>query len=145
MSNKYYVVAALLLVSFAAGRYLTPVKTEIKTVEVEKKQTNTAQEKHQNTTTVTTEKSDGTKVTETHTTIDTDTQRHATLNREGETQTISTYSGAKTRIQAVVAPNIETRTITYGVDITRNVLGPVTAGVILLTNGTVGVSLGLEF
>lgn len=144
MNNKYLIAGALLL-AFAAGRYLTPTKIEIQTVEVEKKQTETDRDKHKETTTVTTEKPDGSKVTETKTTEDTSTTRSTNQTTDTTTHTTKTYTGIRTRVSGLVGIDVGGRNVAYGAAVSRNVLGPITAGAWGLTNGTIGVSLGLEF
>lgn len=145
MNYKYYTAAGLIVLAFATGRFLTPVKIETKTIEVERKQTETDRDKHKDTTTTTTEKPDGTKVTETHTTEDTTTQRSTTDATRTDTNTTKTYASGRTSIFALAGLDISARSVVYGGLITRQLIGPLSIGAWGLTNGTVGVSLGLEF
>lgn len=142
MNNKYLVSGALLL-AFAAGRFLTPVKIETKTVEVEKKQTETDRDKHKDTTTVVTEKPDGTKVTETRTAEDTKTHRDSRTDATTTSDTTKIYGASRLSVAALGC--ISSEKLSYGLSLSKNILGPITAGVWGLTSGTFGVSLGVEF
>lgn len=78
---------------------------------------------------------------------------------KGNTKTVTTIDEKKTKETIAVAPKTKTnisilgandfsqRLIKplYGVSVTRELIGPVTIGVFGLTNGTVGLSLGLNF
>lgn len=143
MNWKYYTAGGLVVLAFATGRFLTPVKIETKVVEVEKKQTETEKDKHKETTTVTTEKPDGTKTTETKTTEDTTNHRTSDTTKTSDSDTTKTYGGSKTGIYAL--GGLSGGIPTYGLAVTRQLLGPISVGGWALTNGTIGVSLGLEF
>lgn len=145
MNYKYYTAAGLIVLAFAGGRYLTPTKIETKTVEVEHKETEAEREKHKDTTTVTTEKPDGTRVTETHTVEDTNARRSTDSTTDKQSDTVKTYAGVRTSITALAGLGSLSGPPIYGGAVSRSILGPVNAGAWALTNGTVGVSLGLEF
>jgi len=143
--NKWFVVGAVLL-AFAAGRYLTPTKIEIKTVEVEKKKTDVERDKRKETTTTVTENPDGTKTTVTKTVEDTNTRKSTTTDKTVEGETTKTYRGAKTSVMVLGATRADDLlSRSYGMAVSRQVLGPISVGGFFLTNSTVGVSLGLEF
>jgi hypothetical protein len=147
MNNKLVILGALVL-GLAIGRYSLPAKIETKVVEVEKKQTETDRDKHKETTTVTKELPDGTKETTTKTTEDTNTKRTAETNKTSESESTRTYGGAKTTISVLGGITGVPGSVggpIYGLSVTKNILGPIVGGAFGLTNGTVGVSLGLEF
>ena len=144
MNNKYLGLGIALLISFAAGRYLAPTKIVTKTVEVEKKQVDTKKDEHKVTTVTETDKPDGTKTIVTQTTDNTGTERTSKDVVKSDTTTTKTYGGAKTSINALAGLS-SGATPTYGLAVTRSVLGPITVGAFGLTDRTFGVSLGLEF
>lgn len=154
MSNTYkaLIVAGIAAVAFASGRWLAPtkIKTEIKTVEVEKKTDNSKTKINRDTTQVEITKPDGTKeiTTKTHETTDTaDSSTSQTLKssdqtkevaKDGSKVTLSILAGAPIRFSDIVQP-------IYGGIIMKPILGPITVGIWGLSNSTGGVSLGLSF
>lgn len=145
MKKEYWLVIIALAVSYAAGRYMAPVKIETKVVEVEKKQTETERDKHKETTTVVTERPDGSKVTETRTTEDTNTQRSTKSTTDTTSESVIKYASSRTTLQGIASYSPGSSGVAYGGSVSRNLLGPIVGGGFVLTNGTFGVSLGLEF
>ena len=93
------------------------------------------------TTTVVTKKPDGTTSTETSVTE----TNGATKTTKGETRKVAATE-RKNAINALVGVDIGKAFVpVYGVSYTREVLGPVTLGAYGLTNGTIGVSIGVNF
>jgi hypothetical protein len=129
------------LIFFALGRYTTPaitVKTtekktdEIKDINTDKKEIITE-----------VKKPDGTITTVTQ--IDT---VQSTVDKK-DIDTVSktvTKASPKINISALGVTNIHNPTqLTYGLSANKEVLGPITAGAFVLANGTIGISIGLDF
>jgi hypothetical protein len=156
--TKIILISVSLLSAFAVGRYTVPekIRVETKTVEVEKKvddtKTQTDRDKHKKTTVVETVKPDGEKTTTTVTEEDTTTKRSTddksamTDNKATDQVTEKTYGTQKTTLSALGAINLTgTPSIAYGASVYKPVLGPFGIGAMFLTNGTVGLSVGISF
>lgn len=139
MSLKYKIASALVILAatFTAGRYSVSGKTKTKTTDTTKTVDKTEHKKiviykKPNGETVTTITDDtNTKTEKTKQVIDIKTteSRHNILN-----------------VSALVANDFrDTFKPVYGVSVSKEILGPVTVGAFGLTNGVVGVSLGLNF
>lgn len=159
MDKRQVIVGVLLLVgAFASGRFMAPakVKTEEKIVYVEKteksKQTDTDKKKH--VTTIKTEETrpDGTKFVTTKTEENTDTNRSSTTKENTEKSKTEersklVESGAgKVNLSALGGLDVFnlTKPPVFGAHATKAFLGPFTLGVWGLSNGTGGLSLGLQ-
>lgn len=150
---------AVVLISFAFGRYSAPEKVRIETkiVEVEKKKEVVVGSKDRNkkkTVTVTEiTRPDGTHEKTTVTVEETQTEvKERRKETSGTTTTTdstneTTYKAAQTHLVVLVGGNVADLTSgpVYGVAVSRNVLGPITLGAFGLTNKSLGVSLGLTF
>src|SRR5271166_2264531 len=149
MTLKYKILAVITIVvtSFAIGRFTTPVKTVVQTkiVEVEKKVDNT--DTKQNQTETITKKPDGTETTTIITNTDTkntsvdttsvtDTSTK-TVTKESSKVTISALAGAPISLHGIGLP-------TYGIAISKEILGPIGVGVFGFTDGVGGVSISLS-
>ncbi len=148
---KIKVIASLvcLIVSFAAGRYsVAPptIKTSVSTTENE--QSVEAKNTHTKTTITETKKPDGTdvKVTVTDQVQNDDTKIKENMMQDVQ-QTITppkkntlniSILGSEDFSKGLSAP-------TYGLSVTKEVLGPVTVGGFALMSGVVGISIGLDF
>lgn len=149
--NQWIAVGLAVLVAFASGRWLAPTKVETvtKTVEVDKKSTDTDVSTHQNTTTVVTKKPDGTVTTTTSVTNDTakDKQTVVELDKSSVTDKTVTRSSDKVTISAL--GGIDTRggvnPMVYGGSVSKPILGPVAVGLWGLSNMTFGASIGISF
>lgn len=147
--QKYAIAGASVLISFALGRYSTQ-SPEVKTKTEITQQTNTDQDKHTHTqeTITTTKTPDGTvkTVQEIMQVADTETKSltNKTTNEESDTipPKINTLN-----ISALIANDFSRGLLvpTYGASVTKQILGPATIGAFGLTNGVVGVSIGLNF
>jgi len=133
---------------------LTPVKikTEVKTVEIEKKidEIDTKRDKRQKVVITEVEKPDGTK--EKTTTISTDTQTDQKRTDQDQTAVTQVSSKTETRggdkftVTFLAGDNVGSPfSIVYGGAVTKPILGPITVGFWGLTDKTGGVSLGLTF
>jgi hypothetical protein len=157
---------------FLAGRRSAPERVvtvtqtheTVRTVEVEKKatqtQTHVARAAHRTTKTVTTRTPDGTTTTTRETTTDThtagdtsqatQTERSAQAERTIDTKArTETTNSAAWRISGLVGlsrgAGVPSLQVVYGGHVERRLFGPVTAGAWFLTSGAAGVSLGVEF
>jgi hypothetical protein len=139
--SKIIVSVIVLAAAFAAGRQSVPekVKTEIKTVEVEKIVTVVKKE-----VVTIVENPDGSK----QTTIVTDTRTDSQTNTNASNQTTEETKKNKklnVSILAGTSPSFNLTELVYGASISKEVVGPVTVGAWALTNRSVGISVGLNF
>lgn len=146
MTTKAKVIATLVLLSlsFAFGRYsVQGVKTTETVQVVDKKKIE--RDKHKKTTTVVVELPDGTKRTETVVTDDSTTKiDESTVSKDVKTSTpVKRNTLSVSALAGVDVTSL--KSITYGVAVNKEVLGPITVGAWGLTSGTVGVSLGVNF
>ena len=139
-------MALLLTLGFAAGRYTA--KPEVKIVEKIKTDTQTDTQKNVHTIvkTIVVKEPTGEQRTETttDTTSTTDTEKHQTQVADIQ-QTPSAKSGRIT-VQGLIGMRItEPGVPLYGIAASKEFIGPVSIGAFGLTNGTVGLSLGVSF
>lgn len=161
MENKTKVIIAAVVVTtaFAVGRFSAPtkIKTETKIVEVEKKtsEKESDNEKKTRKKTVTKEVKhpDGSTESSTETTEETESSKkkrdknsEESSRTEKETKEV-TREGGKIIISAIAAGRLQSplASLLYGAVIQKEILGPATAGVFILTNGQIGVTVGLSF
>lgn len=134
---KYKIISILILVvtAFAYGRYSVNTNTETKTNTETTKNTNTHKEttiskdKNGNEITKIVEDTVSKKIKDSEVNVEQQIQKRNALN-------ISALVG--TGLFNGLAP-------VYGASISKEFIGPVTLGLFGLTNGIVGVSLGLNF
>jgi hypothetical protein len=135
--SKYIAAVIVVAIAYAAGRYMSPekIKTEVKTIEVEKIVTKVQHKK-----VVIRENKDGSKETVIITDTKSDEKGKSNTDIKNKEVTnkgsfnISVLAGSSVPINGVL-----------GVSATKNVLGPITVGAWGLTNGTAGLSVGLNF
>ena len=153
---KIIIIVVSLATSFAVGRYTVPTKTVtvVKTVEIEKKVTDTNENKkeHKKTTITELDKPDGTKQTTTVITDDTDADKKIdqTLDQTDTSESTKTVvkTGSRLNIAALVGmpvTNLSNPALVYGVHVSRDLIGPISIGVWGLSSGTAGFSAGLSF
>lgn len=141
IKTKIIMSVVALLVAFSFGRYSAPtvpdVKTDIKTNT--DKQTNTETKK----TTTITEDPKGNKVT----TINEDTTTQTKKNTDTQLdQTVTAPKKSIINISALAGLDTGRGFIpTYGISANKELIGPITVGAFGLTNGTIGLSIGLNF
>ncbi len=98
--------------------------------------TDTTETDHTKTTIITIKEPNGT--TKTTTTIDD--------KKNKDTISIIPIKTQKTNISAIIAEDFKHKDIPlYGISFTREFIGPVTLGAFGLTNGTIGLSVGVSF
>lgn len=165
MTTKTKVILAIvaLAVSFALGRYTVPTKIEkvvevreiVKEVEKKESKTDTQRNKRKETITTVTEHPDGRKVTETRVIETTETDKKSqsgsttVTESEKESKSKEIVERASSRWSASVLVGIPYSNWaagpTYGGHVSKEILGPITAGAWVLGSGVGGLSLGLNF
>lgn len=149
MTTKYKIIVSIVVVltSFAFGRYSAPKVPDSHTVtdtkvddkkdtdQVEHKKTVIVQEPSGVITTTITD------LEQTDTKEDTQTQAHvdATVTAP-KTSTLNLSALAATHFTGANAFKP-----LYGVSVSKQIIGPVRTGIWALTDGTIGVSIGLDF
>lgn len=124
---------ALAVVIFFAGRYSVDTSPESSTVEEINKTKDTKKE------TTIVERPDGSK--ETH--IVEETRTDTNKSRESVSKPVD-YKN-KFNISLLASYDFKEFKPIYGISANKEVLGPLTLGVFGLTNGTVGLSVGMNF
>lgn len=155
--TKLAIAAVALLSAYAFGRWSAPekVRTETKTVIVEKKvedtNKNAVKKRKKKTVIVETTAPDGTKTKTTtiadDTTSDTETKSHEsddTSVTKDKTKEV-TYATAKVTLSAIGGLRPGSPLPVYGGLISKPVLGPVTLSAWFLNDRTVGTGIGLTF
>ena len=160
MTLKVKVIIGVIAVvtAYAFGRWSAPEKiVEVtKTVEVERKDSTVQKESDRNrrkeTTKTEVTRPDGT-VEKTENTVETtdthsETDKRNTTDTTKNTETLKevTVGSAKVTIGALGAARFSgSSPVTYGLFVSRPILGPITVGVFGLADGTIGGMLGLTF
>lgn len=153
METKNKVVLSVLALAgaFCLGYYCTPEK--VKTQIVEKESTKVDQKvdnkKHVKVIVVdhTLPNGDHTTTTTTEEQNDTQTEtklKDATTAKESQTP----VSGSKIHVQLIGGTEFQPNPlhpIFYGAHVSKDFVGPISLGVMALTNGNVGVSIGISF
>lgn len=78
-------------------------------------------------------------------TVDSNTKSKSTENKQINAPSSPTKRLNVSALAGVDLSNLRAVVPVYGVSVTKQVLGPVTVGAFGLTNGVIGVSLGMEF
>jgi hypothetical protein len=142
-------ITICILVAFAVGRYsVQSPSTKVKETDNKTTQQQTAKDTHTKTTITIVKQSDG--ATKTVETIDTSITAHTTTEQQDKLSLQQTTTPPKTQplnlsVLASVNPIKGEMQPVYGASITKQLLGPVSVGLFGLTNGTMGVSIGLNF
>lgn len=133
LSNKLYIGGGLILLlgAFEAG---------VHSVDISTTRVDTISQDHTKTTIVETKKPDGSSTTTT------------TIDEKSKTKTdaisqVPVATKQKTNISVLVANDFKQPGIIplYGISVNRELIGPVTVGAFGLTNGTIGLSIGVNF
>lgn len=135
--KQWPITIVLVVAAYLAGYFLSPhkIKTETKTVEVEKIVTKVVKQKVR-----IKENKDGSK----ETVIITDTKSDEKTDIDSKESNKEVTNGSRLNI-SVLAGSSFPLNWTFGVSATRQVLGPITFGAWGLSNGTFGLSAGLNF
>lgn len=139
MTTKNILILSLILAAlfFAMGRYsVSQTNTDKKTDEI--KDTNT----HKQETITEVKKPDGTVTTVTQINV----TRETTDKKDSEVIT-KVALHPKLNISGLVAASVHSPLSLplYGVSVNKEVLGPITMGLFGLTNGALGISIGMDF
>lgn len=145
MQKRTKVILVLLVVigAFAGGRYSVPTPDTTTEKTITKDQERQVDTNKKKTTTIVTEpsgKKTETIVEETNKTAKTDTRTSAT-------ESVSeTYKSPTINISALVGVDTMSNfKPVYGISASKQFIGPITLGAFGLTNGTLGVSVGINF
>jgi hypothetical protein len=147
LNTKTKIIGAvvLLAIAFASGRYSVQSPTvKLKESLVAVTQTNTEKTDHKKV--VIDKKPDGEVTTTITDDTATDTQKTSDVTTK-VSETITPSKVGTLNISALGALDFSSRlpVPTYGLSITKEVLGPVTVGAFGLMNGVAGVSVGISF
>lgn len=162
MSTTVKVIIGLVVVvgAFAFGRYTTPtkIKIETKTVEVIKtvtvKQTAKRKRVHKHTVVTETTRPDGTVEKRTEVVFDSDfnkdTTNHVAVDqsKKSDTKSETTRVGSRLNISLLAGAPVSWQGLgnfTYGVHVSRDIIGPFSLGAFGFSTGLVGISAGLTF
>jgi hypothetical protein len=137
--KNWILIFVLVLSGYAFGRYSAPekIKTEVKTVEVEKIVT-----KVQHQTITIHENKDGSKDTVIITNTNTGEQTKAKSKEEAKE---IVFKENKINVSLLFGGTYPFSSLNYGLSFQRNIIGPITAGTWILNNSTGGISVGINF
>jgi hypothetical protein len=148
-------IAGALLLGGAIGRFTLPAKVVTKTItaETDKKQSETDRNTQNHTviTTTTTKKPDGSVVTivtqRNNVVTSSQTKAKETDSKHSETDKTVTYNTSRWFIGALAVsrPFSGTLGIKYGGEASYRLIGPFRVGVLGVSDGTLGASLGIQF
>jgi hypothetical protein len=147
--QKYAIAGVAIVVAFAAGRFSVQ-QPEIKTEVSEKTaaQKDQTKDTHTQTTITTVKTPDGTvkTVEQINQVADVKTAETSVTNTNIKTDVIPPKLNTL-NVSALISNNFANGVLqpSYGISVTKQVLGPVTVGAFGLTSGVVGVSIGLNF
>lgn len=148
--TKYVIALILIMTAFATGRFSVQ-KSVVKSTTslVSDSKTNQNSDTHTQTTITTVKTPDGTVKTIQQISQVKDVQTTTTADTTIHSQTTVTPTKTNTiNISALVGNDFSHGlgiTPIYGVSASKEILGPITAGVFGLNNGVIGVSVGLNF
>lgn len=134
-------VTIVIIVAFALGRLSAP---DVSTTSSQTTNTEKHQDKDVHEVVEETHLPDGTvKVKKT---IDSSTKTDVEKSSTKQTEKIVAPTGSKVNVSGIIA-NDGFRSLTpiYGVSVSKEIIGPITAGVFGLTNGIIGASVGINF
>lgn len=135
LQYKILIIVVLMAASFAVGRRSVPAPS----IGVATKSHDTTNSDTHKVTTI--EKDPSGKET---TTITEDTVTHTQADSSSK-ESISPIKQSKINISALVGTDIHDLKPMYGISASKEFIGPITLGAWGLTNGTAGISVGLDF
>lgn len=143
--NYILLILALVVGAYAFGRYSAPVKIETHTITVEKeiKVKDTETQDHSKTTIVI--KKDGTKIITKQNDIDTKVKSTDNIDIKQDSTKIITNKHPILTIQAMMGYDFNSADRVYGASASKNFIGPLRFGVFMLSNKTVGITMGIDF
>lgn len=139
MSTKYTIICIVsaAVIGAACGYYALPSKIEIHTVI----QKDTEKQNNIDTKITRTKKPDGTVITE----ITKEDKSTTQTQVHKDSTKVTEYSHDTLTIRALMAGDIHSGTISYGLGVDKKVLGPFSIGVFGLSSGVLGGSVGISF
>lgn len=144
--NKVIIAVVVVMTTFALGRYSVNQTPAVRNIADSKTNKDINKDKDTHTITTITKKPDGT-ITETiDKTTETKSQEKDQIVSHVD-QTITPPKQSKLNISVLGASDFSRGLLipTYGLSVSKEVLGPVTIGAFGLMNGVVGISIGLDF
>ena len=144
IKTQIIILTSTAVLAFASGRY-SNTRPEVKTQTVIQADVKQNEDKKVNETVVETKKPDGTVTTVTKINENDATDTDETIHEQQSTEVKST--AGKWTISGLASANVvhPQTGLTYGLGVTRQLIGPVSVGAFGFTNGVVGVSLGVTF
>lgn len=142
--HKIIIILILLITAFSIGRYSVS-SPDVKTVESVVTDTDIKIDKDTHKVTIITKDPSGKETTTI--TEDSKTKTDKTKNSTIIVDQTSTSSKRSTiNISALAGIGLDRGFIpSYGLSVTKEILGPITIGTFILINGTLGISIGLNF
>ncbi len=145
--NRSKVIAVgliLMAVAFTGGRYSAEDNPSETTIDkTEESRTETERNKHRETTTVKIKRPDGTETSTT--TIIEDSNTASKKEKESRTQVEQVVEAKGNKINVALLGAYQSEKLVYGLSVTKEVIGLVTAGIFGLNSGTIGLSIGVNF
>lgn len=142
--TKIIVSIVVMAVAFASGRYSVSNPT-VKTHEVVNTDSDTKVNKETHKVTTITEDKDGKKTTTITEDSDTKADKTTDTNKTLD-QTVTPQKTGTVNISALAGLSFDgTFKPAYGASVSKELIGPLIVGAFGLTNGTIGLSLGLNF
>lgn len=132
---KVILVVLTLVLAFAGGRYSVQQPNTSATTD-----TKIDKDTHTKKTVVIIKEPDGKETTTT--VVERDTKTKTDTNTSNTTTQVKRNTLS---VAALAGIEVNDKQMVYGASVSKEVLGPVTVGAWGLTNGTVGVSLGINF
>lgn len=143
---KILIIVVMVALAYTSGRYLTPTKVQTVTKIQTVVKTITKHDVHTKTITVVTQKPDGTKIIQTTTSQDDDTTTGTATSVKNDSSKLVENDGKDlTNISAMAGVDFRTKNLIYGAQVSKQLLGPVSMGLWGMTDGVVGVSVGISF
>lgn len=151
LKSKILALVGGLLIAFALGRYSAPggqsTASTSTTTQTQTTDTTKNRDTHKHTQVTHTKDADGKETTVTvvdeDTTVVTD-KKQDKVTDEKKTEVVQ----ARKTLNVSALAGVDVRDLTtpvYGVSVTKEIAGPITIGAFGLTNGVVGISLGISF
>lgn len=147
--SEVVVIAVALIIAFAVGRHSVTLLSAVETVETTHEDTKKQEEvaTHTQVKTVVVKQPSGQETTTTTTDIVADDKSdEAQVSDTKIEQTVTPQKRPTLNVSLLAAQNVYALGVPlYGISVQKEVLGPVTIGAWGLNNGTVGLSIGLNF
>jgi hypothetical protein len=146
IKSKILIAGIALIVAFIGGRF-SASRPDVKTVTQTDETKKTDEIKDTHIVTVIKEITKPSGEVEKTTTIDTNITKRTETEATKDTKTVQTETSSnnKVTIQALVGYDMAKQLPTYGASAAKDIAGPISVGAWGLSNGSIGVSLGVRF